>query len=104
MTLLRIALKILPRFRNSENVKMPALPSSVPRCSFLHQKPDLSFIGFRRHELPYGIKHDLKLSTVCFPDLACLLHFLRQDLIDERLIRQSLLLSGFPQPTQNFRI
>jgi hypothetical protein len=50
------------------------------------------------------IEHDLELSTVSIPGLACLLHFLRQDLIDERLIRQSLLLSGFAQPTQDLRI
>jgi hypothetical protein len=48
----------LPRFRNSENVGTSALRSSVPRCSFLDQKPDLAFVWLgRRHELPYGIKH-----------------------------------------------
>jgi hypothetical protein len=78
---------------------------SVPHCSFLHQKPDLPFVQLRRrHKLANRIEHDLELSTVSIPGLACLLHFLRQDLIDERLLRQSLLLSGFAQPTQDFRI
>ena len=52
----------LPRFENSRNVKMTALPSSVPLCSFLHQKSDLSFVRLRRsHELPNRFKNHLDL-------------------------------------------
>jgi len=73
--------------------------------SFLDQEPDLPFLGARAvHEMPYGIKYSLELHVVFLFDLARLLHFLRQNLIDERLIRQSLLLSGFAQPTQDLRI
>ena len=57
----------LPRFRNSENVGMNALPSSVPRCWFLDQKPDLALIGlWPGHEFPYSVKHDLEVSIVFF--------------------------------------
>src|SRR5439155_12915971 len=37
----------LPYFRNSENVEVTALSSSVARCSFLRQKSDLAFVWFR---------------------------------------------------------
>src|SRR5215510_7436362 len=90
----------LPCLRNSENVEMTALSSSVARCSFFTRNPSLRLLGSggaissRRHQTP----------IILFPELACLLHFLRQDLVDEGLIRQSLLLSGFTQPTQDFRI
>src|SRR5262249_38916306 len=91
----------LPCFRNAENMGATALPSSVSRCSFLNQKADLSFSRLRwRHQFPEASNTNHPL----FPELACLLHLLRQDLVDERLIRQSLFLSGFTQPTQDFRI
>jgi hypothetical protein len=52
---------------NSRNVEMRALCPSVSRCSFLHQKPDLPFLGlWPGHEFPYGVKHDLELSIVSF--------------------------------------
>jgi hypothetical protein len=58
---------ILPRFENSRNVEMTTLSSSVPRYSFLREKPDLSFVWLRRrHELADRIEHDLELSVVSF--------------------------------------
>jgi hypothetical protein len=39
--------RLEPRFRNSGNMEVTALRSSVPRCSFLYQKPDLSFLRLR---------------------------------------------------------
>ena len=75
-------------------MEMTALRSSY-RALVPSRKPDLALLRFWEYELPDGIKHGLKLSIVSFTDLACLFHFLRQDLIDKRLIRQSLPLSGF---------
>src|SRR5262245_3253945 len=55
----------LPCFRNAENVEMTAQPSSVPRCSLLHQKADLSFLRlWRCHELPDRIEDYFKLRIV----------------------------------------
>ena len=63
-------------------IQLYALPYRAAR-SFT-RKPDLPLLGFGRgHELPDRIEHDLELSVVSIPGLACLLHFLRQDLIDE---------------------
>jgi hypothetical protein len=43
-------------------VEVTALRSSVPRCSFLHQKSDLSFVWCRRrHELPNRFENHLDL-------------------------------------------
>ena len=101
-THLQHATSTFPEFRKRGNDD-----STLFRTALLVPLPksDLSLLGFgRRHELPDRIDHDLELSVVFIPGLACLLHFLRQDLIDERLIRQSLLLSVFAQPTQDFRV
>jgi len=64
----------LPRFENSRNVEMTVnrpwlrrrrLGPSVLRCDFLHQKPDFSALrSGRRHELPNGLEHHLKLRGV----------------------------------------
>src|SRR5919106_5836153 len=40
------------------------LSSSVTRCSFLHQKPDLPLARLRRrHELPDSIEHNFQLGV-----------------------------------------
>jgi hypothetical protein len=55
----------LPHFGNSENVGITPLPSSVPRCSFFHQKPDLAFLGrWWGHELPHRLVNNPKLGIV----------------------------------------